>query len=843
MPDAAGRFQDVALTESKLFHHLIHGIDNRWRRVESGQSAFSCGSVFLWRQDVFQHPELCLPRTGSLIKGFGYTAPANILGKNDLLVRCCEAVFFLTPFQNGDCRIVAVEAFFLVDLLDLVRSKVKGMTVCHWDFGMNVKGLHLAFLRMLPNRGKRCFHLCKFFLGEINKVVKGQCLQSFFGQFFKGRILLTADDLAVCKSFDTEIHKVDPCLNLVPVVLCGGVGNTYIGKVSVIRTVLTLILLTAKIINEMLRLVQSIFRQIRAVDDLKALGRWVKSSNKVIGNGTAVLVLIQNNAHRHTVVVFLLDVLLKLIRTGVLDAFTDLAVRAEIVDPADRFGLDGCFLRGGNHGAGNAFTVLQSVDRYIVPSVGQHCKVGFQAVLRKSYHWDTGVVIDDTGRLRQVKGCPDDLSVLGIGFKEVAHLIQQKATRIVCFGFKIRLIELWQSIILWLFSFCRLFDTLHNALRQVLHIEGDLTFGGDVGNVLIVPIDLHGTVPNGQSVAEIAHPDVILDRLFFGLFNSYLQMVIQRVLLHLAVELCSRHFLVEKRKLRIIEHHTLVIKGQDFILVCAEIDGAAEVVLISLIFRLCLFGRCGRQDFSVPAFLGKLCSAFFLPLQPFRILCLFLGVQVTVEFYQLGNTLLHLTPFQVDMRFIVSDAFRNTDALAVVLFVNSCAGDSGINAAPAVFIFQKICVFLCRQALLELLIDSHFSLRDAAATGENSVDDLLRESKRRGLSFLCSCCHQAQLPVNGWQRLHRVLQLSKQPHRFKMLGNYAPIIEALCCAGEITALPKLQHILIGLVAHTPSIAQNDLGVVVVENALDIRNTGVLISGSFKECPYLVLACL
>ena len=75
-----------------------------------------------------------------------------------------------------------------------------------------------------------------------------------------------------------------------------------------------------------------------------------------------------------------------------------------------------------------------------------------------------------------------------------------------------------------------------------------------------------------------------------------------------------------------------------------------------------------------------------------------------------------------------------------------------------------------------------------------------------------------------------------------MLGNYAPIIEALCCAGEITALPKLQHILIGLVAHTPSIAQDDLGVVVVENALDIRNTGVLISGSFKEFPYLVFAC-
>ena len=181
MPDAAGRFQDVALTESKLFHHLIHGIDNRWRRVESGQSAFSCGSVFLRCQDVFQHPELCLPRTCSLVKGFGNTAPAHIFGEDNLLVRCGEAVFILTPFQNGDCRIVAVEALFFVDLCNLVSSKVKGVAVCHRDFGVNIKDLHSAFLRLFPSGCKRCFHLCKFFLGEINKVVKGQCLQSFFG--------------------------------------------------------------------------------------------------------------------------------------------------------------------------------------------------------------------------------------------------------------------------------------------------------------------------------------------------------------------------------------------------------------------------------------------------------------------------------------------------------------------------------------------------------------------------------------------------------------------------------------------------------------------------------------
>ena len=142
-------------------------------------------------------------------------------------------------------------------------------------------------------------------------------------------------------------------------------------------------------------------------------------------------------------------------------------------------------------------------------------QVLLQPVCREPAHFHTATAGDSAGREMEVQLRSGSFGIFTIQFKEIAHLIQQKATRIVCFGFKVRLIELRQSSILWLFSFCCLLDTLHNALRQVLHIEGDLTFGGDMGNVLIVPIDLHGTIPNGQSVAEIAHPDVELDRLFF----------------------------------------------------------------------------------------------------------------------------------------------------------------------------------------------------------------------------------------------------------------------------------------------------------------------------------------
>ena len=71
-----------------------------------------------------------------------------------------------------------------------------------------------------------------------------------------------------------------------------------------------------------------------------------------------------------------------------------------------------------------------------------------------------------------------------------------------------------------------------------------------------------------------------------------------------------------------------------------------------------------------------------------------------------------------------------------MLLINACADNNGISAAPTVFIFQKIGIFLCRQTLFKLLIDTELSLRYAASTGKNSVDDLLRKRKSR-VFFLC----------------------------------------------------------------------------------------------------------
>ena len=168
-----------------------------------------------------------------------------------------------------------------------------------------------------------------------------------------------------------------------------------------------------------------------------------------------------------------------------------------------------------------------------------------------------------------------------------------------------------------------------------------------------------------------------------------------------------------------------------------------------------------------------------------------------------------------------------------MLFVNACADNSGISAAPTVFIFQKIGIFLCRQALFKLFIDTKLSLRYAASTSENSVDHLLRKRKSRGFS-LCLHIQKVQLPVHRRKRLSCILQFAEQPHCFKVLCNHAPIVKTLCCPAIVISFPKLKHILPSFVPDSPPVAQNHFGIVVIENTLDIFGTGGVIGIAFIE---------
>ena len=172
-------------------------------------------------------------------------------------------------------------------------------------------------------------------------------------------------------------------------------------------------------------------------------------------------------------------------------------------------------------------------------------------------------------------------------------------------------------------------------------------------------------------------------------------MVVHRVFLNLLVELGSCHFLIEQRELRIIEHYPVIVKGQNFILVCTEINGVAKMIFISFVarFRLFLFGWCSRKDFSLSAFLCGFGSANFVLLKPRRIEFLFFRVQVSIHFDKLRNALFNLIPIQKHFDFFAVYILRDFDAFAVVLLVNARSGDNGVRTAPTVFIFQEIHIF------------------------------------------------------------------------------------------------------------------------------------------------------
>ena len=189
-------------------------------------------------------------------------------------------------------------------------------------------------------------------------------------------------------------------------------------------------------------------------------------------------------------------------------------------------------------------------------------------------------------------------------------------------------------------------------------------------------------------------------------------MVVERIFLHLPFKVCPRLFLLKKGKLRVIEQNPVTGKGQDFILVSTEVDFIAQMIfIVRRRFRLRLsFGWRCVQHFTNSLVFPLLLSAFLLLLKPCRVQLHFFRIQVSVHANQLGDPFFNLIPFQRDTGVVFSKAPLQGNTLAIVLLINASAGDNRISAAPAILVFEEVSVFLCRQALLKLLIDSEFTL-------------------------------------------------------------------------------------------------------------------------------------
>ena len=89
-----------------------------------------------------------------------------------------------------------------------------------------------------------------FLVRQIHKIVKGKALQTPFDHIFKRRKLFAPDNFSVYKGFKPVIHKINSRLNFVLIIFGCRISKLHIGKVCVIRTLVTLKLLTAILIYE-----------------------------------------------------------------------------------------------------------------------------------------------------------------------------------------------------------------------------------------------------------------------------------------------------------------------------------------------------------------------------------------------------------------------------------------------------------------------------------------------------------------------------------------------------------------------------------------------------------------
>ena len=352
-----------------------------------------------------------------------------------------------------------------------------------------------------------------FLVRQIHKIVKGKALQTPFDHIFKRRKLFAPDNFSVYKGFKPVIHKINSRLNFVLIIFGCRISKLHIGKVCVIRTLVTLKLLTAILIyerfcriqfgNRFLDLFQVVvclplalklladalivdidrFRQIvpngitiigfndekslvgrerifcrpvvckiGRINDFYAFRLRIKAADKILRYSVPVFILIENDGKRNTVVIFFLYILFKLIGAGIFNAFPHRPVRMQIVNPADRLRLHRIFLIGRYDVSGAALSAFQRADRHIKATVKQHIDIGFQAVCRKAAHLCSLIAADRTGRKIQLQRFAYGLCVRTVGFKEIAHLIQNKAVGISTLDFAVRTISVRKAAALVLLN-------------------------------------------------------------------------------------------------------------------------------------------------------------------------------------------------------------------------------------------------------------------------------------------------------------------------------------------------------------------------------------------------------
>ena len=218
------------------------------------------------------------------------------------------------------------------------------------------------------------------------------------------------------------------------------------GKIGVVCTFVTLKFFSTIFVNNLLCNIKGRF-QVRIVDYGKAVKRWITLCDIVVWDNRAVGLFVKDYAYRNTIVVFLFNILFKLIRTCVFNALTNSTVCVQIVNSADRFRLHRIFLALGNKVIYLAFSVFKSRDSNIKTSVGQHCHIGFHSVFRNTEHRYSFIVANRSGSHPKVKYICGFLCIIVVALKEVAHLIEYKAVRVLGFYRKITSIWFTHSVV------------------------------------------------------------------------------------------------------------------------------------------------------------------------------------------------------------------------------------------------------------------------------------------------------------------------------------------------------------------------------------------------------------
>ena len=176
-----------------------------------------------------------------------------------------------------------------------------------------------------------------------------------------------------------------------------------------------------------------------------------------------------------------------------------------------------------------------------------------------------------------------------------------------------------------------------------------------------------------------------------------------------------------------------------------------------------------------------------------------------------------------------------TNTLGIMVLPKTASGNRIAVTTGTVFLFQKVNIGFLGFVLLELFKDPQFSLRKAASSHQYIVDCSLRNIKSRTIFRIGMVDNPLLFFLRRQWLFIRIQPCIHKDHALNTGCHRPPLHIHFSLTTQIRATPHVEHIVIGSITGSLSVAENLFNEGVIKESLNKIAAFLSVRMGLKEC--------